>query len=76
MGMKVVVPYLAYNPSLGGYAYFLQGRNNQLKVDYWTPTNPTNAFPKPDYSAQGPIYSSTVSYVDGSFIKIRSINLG
>lgn len=76
MGMKVVVPYLAYNSGLGGYAYFLQGRNNQVKVDYWTPINPTNAFPKPDGSAQGPVYSSTTSYVDGSFIKVRSINLG
>jgi len=76
MGMDVVVPYLGADVSNGGYSFFEQGRNNQLKVDYWTPTNPTNAFPKPDGSASAPLYGSTTEYVDGSFIKVRAINLG
>jgi TonB-linked SusC/RagA family outer membrane protein len=76
MGMIVEVPYLSADAGSGGYPFFLQGRNNQLKVDYWTPTNPTNAFPRPDGSQSGPLYSSTTSYVDGSFIKVRSINFG
>jgi hypothetical protein len=54
----------------------MQSRNNQLKVDYWTPNNPTNKFPEPDASLGGPQYGSTLSYVDGSFIKFRSINFG
>ena len=37
MGMKVLVPYLSADPGTGGYSFFMQGRNNQLKVDYWTP---------------------------------------
>lgn len=54
----------------------LQGRYNNLKVDYWTPNNPTNAFPRPDENSERPIHSSTLRYFDGSFVKIRSINLG
>jgi len=76
MGMMVEVPYLGADPGNGGYSFFEQGRNNQLKVDYWTPTNPTNAFPKPDASAAAPLYGSTLSYVNGSFIKVRTINFG
>lgn len=78
VGMKVVVPYLSSESggaNFTGYNWFLTGRNNQLKVDYWTPTNPTNKFPEPDAAAT-PQYSSTLSYVDGSFIKCRTINLG
>ncbi|HEY5824431.1 MAG TPA: TonB-dependent receptor [Cyclobacteriaceae bacterium] len=79
MGMKVVVPYVSSEPggsNFTGYSFFNQSRQNQLKVDYWTPDNPTNAFPRPDASLGAPLYSSTLSYVDGSFIKCRSINLG
>jgi TonB-dependent starch-binding outer membrane protein SusC len=78
IGMKVVVPYLSSETggaNFTGYNWFLTGRNNQLVVDYWTPTNPTNKFPQPDASGT-PQYSSTLSYVDGSFIKCRTINIG
>jgi hypothetical protein len=79
VGMKVVVPYLSSEPNgsnTAGYSFFNQSRANQLKVDYWTPNNPTNAFPQPDASIGAPLYSSVLSYVDGSFIKCRTINLG
>lgn len=78
VGMKVLVPYLSSETGgsfFAGYNWFMTGRNNQLKVDYWTPDNPTNKFPQPD-ALGTPQYSSTLSYVDGSFIKCRSINLG
>jgi len=78
VGMKVVVPYVASESggaNFTGYNWFLLGRNNQLKVDYWTPRNPTNKFPQPDASTV-PQYTSTLSYVDGDFVKMRSINLG
>ncbi|MFC0773080.1 SusC/RagA family TonB-linked outer membrane protein [Terrimonas alba] len=54
----------------------LQGRYNNLKVDYWTETNPTNNYPRPDENSERPIYNSTLQYFDGSFIKIRNINIG
>jgi len=78
IGMKVVVPYVASESggsNFTGYSFFNSGRTNQLKVDYWTPTNPSNSFPQPTPVGVA-FYSSTLSYVDGSFIKCRSINLG
>ncbi|VBB48394.1 SusC/RagA family TonB-linked outer membrane protein [uncultured Paludibacter sp.] len=56
----------------------LQGRRNQIKVDYWTPTNPTNEYPAPDASNDQPAgtYSNTLGFYDAGFLKIRSINLG
>lgn len=54
----------------------LFGRYNNLKVDYWTPNNPTNEFPRPNQNQENPRNSSAMSYFDGSFVKIRNINLG
>jgi hypothetical protein len=76
MGQKVAVTYLSADNTGSGYPFFNQGRVNQLNVNYWTPTNPTNAFPQPDASQTGPVNGSTLQYQDGSFIKMRSINLG
>lgn len=79
VGMKVVVPYVASESggaNYTGYNWFMQSRNNQLKVDYWTPRNPSNKFPQPDAGLGGPDYGSTLSYVNGDFIKCRAINLG
>jgi TonB-linked SusC/RagA family outer membrane protein len=77
MGMKVVVPYVTGNATgSGGFAFFNQSRVNQVKVDYWTEENPTNAFPAPDASNAVQFFGSTLGYHDGSFIKVRSINLG
>jgi len=76
MGMKVLAPYLGSDGSAQGFTFFLQGRVNQPKVNYWTRSNPTNDFPRPDASLQSYPFSSTLTYQDGSFIKMRSINLG
>jgi len=71
-----VATYLSADGGGNGYPFFMNSRVNQLKVDYWTPTNPTNAFPQPDASRDGQLYTSTLTYRDGSFIKIRTIDLG
>lgn len=70
-----------YQP-LGGYTTINDGRRNQVAVDYWTPTNPTNSYPSPNV-AGGAISSSltsdagsTLGYFDASFIKVRTITLG
>jgi TonB-linked SusC/RagA family outer membrane protein len=76
MGMKVVVPYVTADGGGQGFPFFMQGRANQLKVNYWTRTNPTNDFPAPDAGTDRFLFASTLGYVDGSFIKCRSINLG
>jgi TonB-linked SusC/RagA family outer membrane protein len=75
-GQTVAATYLSADGGANGYPFFLNSRVNQLKVDYWTPTNPTNAFPQPDAGVDGLPFTSTLTYQDGSFIKIRTIDLG
>ncbi|WP_460578180.1 SusC/RagA family TonB-linked outer membrane protein [Hymenobacter coalescens] len=67
------------DPLLFGNSYFttFEGRRNQINLDYWTPQNPTNAFPQPRQgNGDFPPYSQTLAYVSGTFIKVRSIDLG
>ena len=47
-------------------------------IDYWTPENPTNAYPRPNSgtSLNSMLYTSTLGYVDGSFIRVRNLSLG
>jgi hypothetical protein len=45
-------------------------------VDYWTPSNPTNAFPQPVVTQEFPKYDNSLAYFDGSFVKVRNINIG
>ena len=54
----------------------LQGRYNNLNVDYWTEDNPTNKNPKPDGSREYPLKRETLGYQDGDFVKINNIQLG
>lgn len=54
----------------------LAGRYQQIKVDYWTPNNPTNEFPRPKSNQEFPVYNTTISYFDGTFVKLRNINFG
>ena len=63
------------SPFHGSFRY-LSGRVNQYKINYWTKTNPTNDYPQPNSSQVDPIYGSTLSYIDGSFTKVRNINMG
>lgn len=58
-------------------AYYnrLDGRRNQIVVDYWTPENPTNDMPAPNVNIDAS-RTNVLGYFDGSFLKIRSINLG
>lgn len=75
-GQTVVATYLSADGGAGGFPFFLNSRVEQFKVDYWTPTHATNAFPQPDAGVDGQKFTSTLTYRDGSFIKIRTIDLG
>ena len=45
--------------------------------DYWTPTNPTNAYPRPNQGrSMTDAQKESMYYVDGSYIKIKNITLG
>ncbi len=54
----------------------LAGRYNNLDIDYWTPNNPTNEFPRPNQNQESPLYASTLRYFSGTFVKVRNINVG
>jgi TonB-linked SusC/RagA family outer membrane protein len=75
VGATVVDPY-SFGPS---YYATNTGRRNQLNFNYWTPTNGSNDYPQPDQTARAnewPTYGSTLGYHSGTFIKVRSIDLG
>ncbi len=61
-----------------GYLNTLSGRNNNIDVDYWTPTNTGAHYPAPNGVRDGnnPKYGSTLGYFDASYLKIRTITLG
>ena len=54
----------------------LAGRYNGVKVDFWTPDNPSNTAPRPDKNTESPFFSDARGYEDGSFVKIRNITVG
>ncbi|MES2796007.1 MAG: TonB-dependent receptor [Bacteroidota bacterium] len=54
----------------------LAGRYQQIKVDYWTPNNPTNEFPQPNKDQEFPVNNTALIFFDGSFVKLRNINFG
>lgn len=58
-----------------GNTFALQGRYNNLDVDYWTESNPTNAYPRPNFN-QARQYASTLNLFDASFLRVRNIYLG
>lgn len=52
------------------------GSVNQPKCfDFWTPDNPTNAFPLARLGVSNEA-KNALTYVDGSFVKIKNISLG
>ena len=55
---------------------FGSGRWNMLNLDFWLPSNPDSNIPEPNTSLVVPLYGSTLGYFNGSFLKIRNINLG
>lgn len=54
----------------------MQGRYNNLNVDYWTIDNPTNDYPRPNKNQENVTYGSSLRYVDGGYVKLRNITLG
>jgi TonB-linked SusC/RagA family outer membrane protein len=54
----------------------MQSRYNNLVVDYWTVDNPTNAYPRPNKNQESITYGSSLNYMDGGYIKLRTVTLG
>ncbi len=62
----------------GGYLNLLNGRNGNVKVDYWTPENTGAKYPNPESIRSGDNlkYANTLGYFSASYMKIRTITLG
>jgi len=52
--------------------------NSTTAINYWTPENPSNDYPRPnaDISGASTLYWSTIGYIDGSYLRIRNLSLG
>ncbi|PIQ19735.1 MAG: SusC/RagA family protein [Cytophagales bacterium CG18_big_fil_WC_8_21_14_2_50_42_9] len=61
-----------------GYLNMMNGRRNNVSVDYWTPENTDAKYPNPAgiRSGDNPKYGSTLGYFDASYLKMRTITLG
>ena len=56
---------------------YMDDKNQPVCYDYWTPTNPTNAYPRHEIGASPTgAQKEAMRYVDGSFFKIKNITLG
>ncbi|WP_179005616.1 SusC/RagA family TonB-linked outer membrane protein [Winogradskyella forsetii] len=65
------------NPFLNEYnnGGTLRGDINGVKVDYYTPENPSNSFPRPS-AESGPLYLNSLAVKDASYIRLRTVSLG
>jgi len=70
--------YASFGAMLYNDIYALEhcGRNGGVKVDYWTPNNPTNAYPRPSIDEERPVYISSTYYEKANFLKVRTMSLG
>lgn len=52
--------------------------NSGTIINYWTPENPSNQYPRPNKNASlaSTLYSSSLGYTDGSFVRLRNVTLG
>jgi TonB-linked SusC/RagA family outer membrane protein len=64
-------PYM-YDSNMGGS---LQGVRNGIKVNYWTPENPSNTFPRPRRTSPD-TNIDLVGYQNQSYIRLRAATLG
>lgn len=53
----------------------LQGKLNGIMVNYWTPTNPSNEFPRPIYD-KAQSHHAALCYQDASYLRLRTLSLG
>lgn len=62
-----------YNSLYGGYN---NARGNTIAIDYWTPTNPSNAYPRVgDGSPMSGPFASAIFTEDASFVSLRNVSL-
>ena len=63
--------------SVGAFAPFAKKRYNKMVFDYWTPSNPTNEYPRPNQLYEGSgLNGSTLTYRDASLMSLRQLSVG
>lgn len=70
--VEIVEGIKARNNLLGS---FTTARNNKIAIDYWTPTNPSNAYPR--VGADSPFagaFGNAIRVEDASFVALRNIS--
>lgn len=67
---------IAYWLQPGSKVNALNGKENNLNVNYWTPNNHENTYPKPNFNVGSPAYGDLLGYYNASYLKIKTINLG
>lgn len=52
--------------------------NSSTEINYWTPENASNEYPRPNknVSFNSTLYSTSLGYVDGSYVRLRNVTLG
>lgn len=55
---------------------YMFNNEQSAAVDYWTPENPTNEFPRPSKSGVYGINKSSMQYVKSSFVKLKDVTIG
>ena len=70
--------YASFGAMLYNDIYALEhcGRNGGVKVDYWTPDNPTNKYPRPSIDEERPIYITSTYYEKADYLRVRTMTLG
>lgn len=68
--------------SFGQYRYNnfmtsdLTGSGNGMKVNYWTPENPSNEAPRPRDTGMNSPYINVLCYQKASYLRLRNVTLG
>ncbi len=57
------------------YGGDLRGNRNGIKVDYWTPENPSNTYPRPN-AGTSPVGMYNLGLQDASYWRLQNISLG
>lgn len=57
------------------YGGDLRGNRNGIKVDYWTPENPSNTYPRPN-AGNSPVGMYNLGLQDASFWRLQNVSLG
>ncbi|WP_229726186.1 SusC/RagA family TonB-linked outer membrane protein [Rufibacter glacialis] len=66
--MGHLINNIMYRPGLGG-------RYQSIARDYWTPTNPSNEYPRPVKDKDISEFGQSLQYQKGDFVKVRNISL-